>query len=105
MKTKVMMIAALAFTVSSAFAAQTITGRDEAYGEYGFRCIDIVDHATIEKAELDADKKAAIFCDTFSMKPERVSEFTYGGNCISRGRGFAIHSVEYKEATAEYRCN
>ena len=105
MKSKMMVIGILALSISTAYAAQSFTGRSSAYGDATRNCDDIIDHPTEAEAERNAEKLAANFCDTFSMKEVRTSEFVFTSGCVTSGRGFAIMKREFKDATAEYRCH
>lgn len=104
MKAKLIIAAILITTMTNVYAAQFFKGTSIASGSYVMNCQDIVDHPTDAEAELNADKEAAKFCDTFGQKESRVSEFTFRSGCQSRGRGFAVYKIEFIEASAEYRC-
>lgn len=104
MKTISIFTITFALTISAANAAQNITGVASAYGDYETHCADITNPPTEAEAEAEANKQADNFCDTFSMSAVRISDFTYGGDCVTKRKGFAVYRVLFKTATASYRC-
>lgn len=104
MKTKMITLTLLLFSISSAFAAQSFTGTSSAFGDISRQCDDIIDPPSEEEAKENADALASNFCDTFSLTHVRVSKFKITEGCVKEGKGFAVVKRQFKNATAFYRC-
>lgn len=82
-------------------ATVSFTGIAEKYGEPN-GCEDIVpDYA---EAQGKSERQASDFCDAFSFKSMRVSDFTYEENCGNVRQGFFVGTRKTLRATAFYRC-
>ncbi|MFZ4713839.1 MAG: hypothetical protein ACOYL6_09020 [Bacteriovoracaceae bacterium] len=101
---KMFLVTILSLTLSNVFAAQLIVGEASIAGSK-FNCSDVKLEQTQSQAKLDANKKAEEFCDTFSLKAERVSEFKLSSNCLAKRMGVEMVPFLRTQATAAYRCN
>lgn len=84
-------------------AAVTFAGKASESGDLSLGCSLIADPLKTA-AESDAMAQARNFCDTFSLRPNRVGEFTYSESCNTVGSGFSKHLLKTVLATADFNC-
>lgn len=90
-------------TAASSYAAHSFTGIAENWGELYLGC-SYIEQPSPADAHADSERQAADFCDTFNLKPIRISDFTYDEDCLPMGSGFSKAYVKTLKATALYRC-
>lgn len=84
-------------------AAVAFLGKTKETGDLSLGCGNISKPSKI-KAEDDSYKQARVFCDTFSLRPNRVGEFTYNEQCEIVENGLSKHFEKTLSATADYNC-
>ncbi len=84
-------------------AAIAFSGKARETGDLYLGCDSVAEPLRVE-AEDDAYRQARMFCDTFSLRPNRVSAFTYDEQCESVGSGYSMHLAKTISATADYNC-